>query len=233
MKIKILNILTTERDSGIENEYSDRFKIKTVKNISFDSFLKEFRVFKPQVVILDCDACTFKEISLCSKIRRSFSGPIIVIIPAKAADFETALRECGADDIVYNASQGRELPTRIKALIRQYRLVTAEELNRNGYRHLKIGELLIKKNRRSVSFNGEEIPLTTSEFDLLWFLAINKNRTVSREVMYRELLNLEFDGLGRCIDNRVVRLKKKLEPVAQNSLLIKSVRSVGYLLVEK
>ncbi|MBN1213051.1 MAG: response regulator transcription factor [candidate division Zixibacteria bacterium] len=233
MNNKILSILTSDRLPNIKEDYSDHFKIKISREISFDKLLKELRVFKPQLVIIECDACDLKEISLCSRVRRNFHGPIIVIIPAKSNLFENALRECGADDIFYDSPDEHILVSRVEVLIRQYHQVSVEKINQTDFQPLQVGELLIKRNLRSVYYNGQEIPLTTSEFDLLWFLAKNKNRTVSREEMYRELLNIEFDGLDRCIDNRVARLRKKLVSVAPKSLLIKSIRSVGYLLAEK
>lgn len=125
------------------------------------------------------------------------------------------------------------LISRLKTLFRRYCIFSAEELNENNNHSLKIGNMLINKAIQSVYIDNQEITLTASEFDLLWILASYKNRIVSRESLYRVLLKAEYDGLDRCIDNRISRLRRKLQDNSKNPHFIKSNRSEGYLLVEE
>ena len=96
---------------------------------------------------------------------------------------------------------------------------------------LEVGALKISPSTRTVRRDGEEISTTTSEFDLLLVLATRAGHVVTREELYRDLLGTEFDGMDRCIDVRVSRLRKKIGDQSRTPHLIKSIRNEGYLLV--
>jgi len=95
---------------------------------------------------------------------------------------------------------------------------------------LEIGKLRISPRSRTVQLNGADITTTTSEFDLLILLARRAGEVVTREELYQTLLGMEFDGLDRCIDVRVSRLRKKIGDHSRAPRFIKSIRSEGYLL---
>ncbi len=95
---------------------------------------------------------------------------------------------------------------------------------------IEIGSIVVDRARRRVEESGGEIRLTSSEFDLLWLLAANAGRVVSRDMIYTALRGLEYDGLERSVDLRVARLRKKLGETGRNPRRIKSIRSEGYLL---
>jgi DNA-binding response OmpR family regulator len=73
------------------------------------------------------------------------------------------------------------------------------------------------------------IDLTSGEFDLLWLLAKNAGRILSRVEILRVLRSLDYDGMDRSVDNRVYRLRKKLGDVNSPTQRIKSVRALGYV----
>ena len=73
--------------------------------------------------------------------------------------------------------------------------------------------------------------MTSTEFDLLWLLALNPGQIVTRDQIYRELRGIEYNGLDRSIDLRIARLRKKLGDNGRHPQHIKSIRSLGYLLV--
>jgi len=98
---------------------------------------------------------------------------------------------------------------------------------------LSLGQMEIDRNTRQVRLDQREISLTTAEFDLLWRLARRAGRPVTRDELYADILSREYDGLDRCIDLRVSRLRKKLGDDSRNPRLIKSVRYEGYLLVSE
>ncbi len=78
--------------------------------------------------------------------------------------------------------------------------------------------------------DGRSVRLTWAEFDLLWYLAANTGRVISRDELFDRLLGVEYNGLDRTIDVRVSRLRRKLESEAGMPRLIQSVRSEGYCL---
>lgn len=103
--------------------------------------------------------------------------------------------------------------------------------NSGSHESVNLGSLEIDRSRRKVRIDEQEIILTEAEFDLLWRLARQAGEAVTRDQLYEDILRREYDGLDRCIDLRVSRLRKKLGDDSRNPRLIKSVRYEGYLLV--
>ena len=107
----------------------------------------------------------------------------------------------------------------------QEQSVQAENL-----RKVTVGELTIDQLQRVCIVSGKEIDLTTGEFDLLWLLAVQAGKVVSRKDLFRNLMDFDPDPSDRSIDLRVSRLRKKLECDSIKTPRIKSIRGVGYLL---
>ena len=95
---------------------------------------------------------------------------------------------------------------------------------------IRLDGLTVSRPQRSAVVAERAVNLTTAEFDLLWYLASNAGTVVSRDDLYRSVLKTEYDGLDRCIDLRISRLRRKLGDNAREPQLIKSVRSEGYIL---
>ncbi len=233
MKPKLLILKTDPTLPDIEGDWSDECEIKTTAELSHYKILPVLMAEKPQVLIVNSDSSSLKTLSLCSKIRRYFEGPILVIAPGNNTEYKNALLDCGADDFLSAPVVGQILADRIKHLSMKTDVSKVAIPPDNQKPTLQIGNILLNKTKRIIIIDNREINLTASEFDLLWLLASYKNRIVSRESLYRVLLKTEYDGLDRCIDNRISRLKRKLQDNRINPQLIKSIRSEGYILVEE
>ena len=85
--------------------------------------------------------------------------------------------------------------------------------------------------RRLVDPHGQDVPLTTGEFDLLTTFAQHPGRVLSRDFLLEQTRGREAAPFDRTIDVQVGRLRKKLEEDAENPQIIKSVRGAGYILV--
>ena len=77
------------------------------------------------------------------------------------------------------------------------------------------------------------IDFTSAEYDLLWLLASNAGRILSREDIFERLRGIEYDGQDRSIDVRISRIRPKIGDDPENPKRIKTVRSKGYLFVKK
>lgn len=95
---------------------------------------------------------------------------------------------------------------------------------------INVGGLAIDYSCRSTVLGERTINLTDAEFEVLWYLAQNAGRAVSRDELHNAILGTGWDGLDRCIDLRVSRLRRKLGDDGRNPRLIKSIRYEGYLL---
>ena len=90
-------------------------------------------------------------------------------------------------------------------------------------------DLLLDAGKRQVRRDQETVDLTTAEFDLLRALLASAGRVVSREELFRTVLEREFSSADRGIDNLISSVRRKLGPAGDGDERIKAIRGVGYL----
>jgi DNA-binding response OmpR family regulator len=117
-----------------------------------------------------------------------------------------------------------ELVSRIKALLRLQR----RDASTTAARPLTRGALTIDRSRHSVTYGGNAIVLTATEFNLLHHLASNPGMVLSREHLLRTVWGYSHDGYQRTVDSHITRVRKKLEQAGAASSLIATVHGVGY-----
>ena len=93
--------------------------------------------------------------------------------------------------------------------------------------------LVIDNGARSVTLAGQPVDFTSAEYDLLWLLAANAGRILSREEIFNSLRGIEYDGQDRSIDVRISRIRPKIGDDPMHPRLIKTVRGKGYLFVSE
>jgi two-component system OmpR family response regulator/two-component system response regulator RstA len=95
---------------------------------------------------------------------------------------------------------------------------------------LTIGSLQVDIASRDVSVEGQSVPLTTMEFDVLLMLARDAGSVVKRQDLYTNVMGTSFDGFDRGLDVHVSRIRRKLQRAGFDPSRLKSVRGEGYLL---
>ncbi|MBY3671546.1 DNA-binding response regulator [Vibrio paracholerae] len=183
---------------------------------------------QPDLVLLDLMLPGENGLTICRQIRAQFLGKILMLT-ASDDDFDhVAALEMGADDFVNKPIKPRVLLARIRMLMRREERTTA---NADTTHLLQFGGLLLNQSRRHCELDGEVINLSDSEFDLLWLLASAADQVVSREFLTKSLRGIEYDGLDRTVDNKIVTLRKKLCDDSSTPKRIITVRGKGYLFV--
>lgn len=182
---------------------------------------------KPNVVVLDINLPGASGFDVCRQARVGYQGPILMLSARGDEVDEVVGLESGADDYISKPVRPRALLARLRAHLRKAPASSSEP------RVIAIGDLSINSGRRTVEIAGEDIDLTTAEFDLLWQLAEKCGEVVSRDEISQSLFDMPYDGVDRSIDLRVSRLRKKLGDDPSNPTRIKSVRGVGYILVQQ
>jgi len=174
-------------------------------------------------------------LSICKEVRPRYSGGILMLTARGEEVDEVVGLEVGADDYMAKPVKPRLLLARINTLLRRVppgeAVPDASELRDDPGQRIALGDLIVDAGRRTVTMGDRLVDLTTAEFDLLWLLAQNAGRVLSRERIYAELRGIAYDGLDRSIDLRIARLRKKLGDDGKQPHLIKSIRGTGYLLV--
>ena len=185
---------------------------------------------QPDLVMLDLMLPGEDGLSICRTVRSGYKGPILMLT-ARTDDMDQVLGlEMGADDYVCKPVRPRVLLARIRALLRRREGGEAER-DDGEPRRLQFGLLAIDKAMREAWLGEQGIELTSAEFDLLWLLAVNAGRILSREEIFNALRGIEYDGQDRSIDVRISRIRPKIGDDPMHPRLIKTVRSKGYLFV--
>ena len=153
------------------------------------------------------------------------------MLTALADDMDQVLGlEMGADDYVCKPVRPRLLLARVHALLRRNPVSAGAGALRSSD-CLQFGPLLIDNAQREASLHEASIELTSAEFDLLWLLAANSGRILSREEIFAALRGIDYDGLDRSIDVRISRIRPKIGDDPEHPRVIKTVRGKGYLFV--
>lgn len=176
------------------------------------------------LIILDIMIPELDGWSVCQKIRKKSNIPIIMVT-AKGTEPDRILGlELGADDYLVKPFSPKELIARIKALFRRIK-AAAPEPSKEKIIHLK--ELTIEPDSRQVTVYNKPVPLTPTEFSILYCLAKNPDRAFSRADLLLEVRGDQFTD-NRTIDAHVKQLREKLRKSGLAGDVIKTVWGVGY-----
>lgn len=183
---------------------------------------------QPDLVVLDIMLPVKDGFDVCKAVRHFYHGPILMMTARDQEMDEVLGLELGADDYVTKPVKPRILLSRIKALFRRAQTNITIRQDKNT---LKFGQLLIDANTRKTTLDDTVMPISSNEFDVLWYLA-NAGKVVNRQDLVKEIRGIEYDGFDRSMDIIVSRIRKKLGDDASNPFRIKTVWGKGYLFVE-
>lgn len=179
----------------------------------------------PDLLLLDIMMPKMDGLTLCKKIREESTVPIIMLT-ARAEEVDKVLGlEFGADDYMTKPFSVRELIARVKANLR--RQIMDKPVADKG-NHLKFDQFVIDVDRYEVSKGGVVIDLTIREYELLKFLAVQKQQIFSREQLLEQVWGYEYYGDVRTVDVTVRRLREKIEDLPSKPELIMTKRGIGY-----
>ena len=148
----------------------------------------------------------FKMASFLKKEKKTSQIPII-FITAKDTENDTITGfNVGADDYISKPFSLREVTVRVKAVLKR----TRQEESEQQPEQIAYKSLIIDTIKKKVMIDGQEIPLTKKEFEILFLLLQNQGRVFSREDILDRVWNDEVYVLDRTIDVNITRLRKKI-----------------------
>lgn len=189
---------------------------------------------QPSLVVLDLMLPGMDGLSVCRRVREQYSGQILMLTASGDDMDQVAALEIGADDFVQKPIQPRVLLARVKNLLRrsQSSKDTHQAVSKASSNKEKIfGALWLNEPLQRCKLADELVPLTPSEFLLLWQLVKHAEQVLSRDELLQSLRNLEYDGLDRSIDNKIAQIRKKLKDDTNRPQGIITVRGKGYMFV--
>lgn len=188
------------------------------------SILDAFRKKNADLLIMDIMMPEMDGFSLCSAIRELSSVPIIIV---SARDSETDRiigLNLGSDDYLTKPFSPMELVARVKSIFRRIELDTR---NNSGTHPVLAADVVFYPDRRAAECKGKNLNLTVMEFNLMLYLASNKNRAISREELLNKVWGFESDTGTRATDDMIKRIRSKLLDAGSN-LTIETVWGYGF-----
>ena len=181
-----------------------------------------FRMYEPDLVLLDIMLPKKDGWQICRKIREQSSKPVIMI-SAKGETIDKVLGlELGADDYIVKPLDMKEVFARIKAVLRRY----AKHDTADG-ELIKFDNLEISLRKYELKIRGKAFDLPPRELELLYFLASNYNRVFTRDQLLDKVWGFDYLGDSRTVDVHIKRLREKLEG-ASDTWSLKTIWGVGY-----
>ena len=195
---------------------------KTVGFTNAKDFFESINCALPDLCLVDIMLPDENGNEIVKKLRRKSETRNIpvIMVTAKTTDLDLVKGiEAGADDYIKKPFSVMELLSRVKALLRRTLKEDASELS--------LDELVVNKEKRVVTVDGDQIVLTYKEYELLAYLMLNKGIVLSRESIMDRVWDTDYMGESRTLDMHVKTLRKKLGTYGDR---IRTIRNVGYVI---
>ncbi len=189
------------------------------------------------VVILDVMLPDLDGFEICKRLRQAGNDIPVILLTARDDEIDRILGlEIGADDYVTKPFSPRELVARAKSTLRRVAQhnepATGIPISVNQNTIISHGDIMMNLQSHDVQVQGRVIDLTPKEFDLLKFMLEHSGEALSRESLSKHVWGFgDIDGV-RIVDVHVSHLRDKIERNSKKPIYIKTVRGIGYKLVE-
>jgi len=180
------------------------------------------------LVILDVMMPKMSGFDVLKAMRKQGMGTPVIMLTARGQEMDRVLGlELGADDYIVKPFSLRELLARVKAVLRRTDTQTAEA--RQG--KVAIGKLMVDFQTGQAWEGDGEVDVPHREMELLHYLWKHNGESISRERILEEVWGFDEAPTSRTVDNFIVKLRQKVEPIEGNPKFILSVHGIGYKLV--
>lgn len=176
-----------------------------------------------KLIILDLMLPDISGEEVCRIIRKESDVHIFMLTAKSTLDDKIEGLNIGADEYLIKPFSPRELTARVNSLFRRLE----KEEGKSEYIY-DDGNLSINYEKRSVKVKDSEVPMTPNEFDILYTLAANKGKVMSREQLIDKIFGYDFDGYDRTVDVHIKNIRKKIEEDTRNPKYIVTVTKAGY-----
>ncbi|MHB9095323.1 MAG: response regulator transcription factor [Eubacteriales bacterium] len=178
---------------------------------------------KYDLIILDVMLPSLNGMEVLRRLRQSSEIPVIMLTARDEVTDKVMGLDIGADDYITKPFAIEELLARIRTALKR-KILPSQNVNL-----IAIAGLLVDTDKHSVSFNKEYVDLTKKEYDLLKYLAENKNVVLTRDKILETVWGYDYFGDTNIVDVYIRYLRSKIDDKF-NIKLIHTVRGVGYIL---
>jgi DNA-binding response OmpR family regulator len=220
-----MNVLIVEDEKSLANEIAVYLKSENfICDLSYTGMdaSEKIAINLYDFVLLDLGLPDYNGLDLIKEARDQGSEAAFIVITARGAvEDKVKGLDLGADDYLAKPFALIELHSRIQAVARRKFAINSPII--------KLGDFTIETSSRKISAKGEDVELTKKEYDLLIYLAMNKNKVLTRQQLYEHIwgniLDDQYDS--NFIDVHIKNVRKKLNAHSSTPWL-ETVRGIGY-----
>lgn len=180
----------------------------------------------PDLVVLDLMLPGMDGLDVCRAMQLEGWTPVLMLTAKTEEADKIAGFEVGADDYLTKPFSLRELVARVQAILRRRDRMVAPVEPDDGL--IELSGLVIDRQRRAVTVDGQDIALTPIEFEILLALAESPGVVLSRDQLMDKVWGYRDYAGGRVVDSHVARLRRKLGEDQNDPRFIRTVHGVGY-----
>lgn len=219
-----MKILLAEDEEMLNKVITKRLKIENMvvdSCFNGEDALTYLSTSSYDLIIMDIMMPLLDGLSVVKQMREDGNHTPVLFLTAKdSLQDKVAGLNIGGDDYLVKPFEFEELIARIYAIVRRS--------NNHAQNELILGPLAINPVSRTVTLEGKELTLTTKEFDLLYYLASNKDIVLSRQQILDHVWEYDYESYSNLIDVYIKDLRKKID-TPLNQKFIHTVRGVGYV----
>ncbi|MFN2199920.1 MAG: winged helix-turn-helix domain-containing protein [Caldilineaceae bacterium] len=184
----------------------------------------------PDLVVLDLMLPKVSGMEVFRYLRAESNIPVIMLT-AKSDEVDRVVGlELGADDYVVKPFSPREVAARVKNVLRRAAPPPPQD---DAHPIIHHADLSINPLTYGVEINGERVALTSTEFELLYFLARHPGQVFNRDQLLEQVWGYEFPADDSTVTVHIHRLREKIEPDPSDPIYILTVWGVGYRFAER
>jgi len=181
------------------------------------------------LIVLDVMLPGISGLDVCRQIREKKPEQAILMLTSRTSETDRVVGlELGADDYMTKPFSVRELQARVRSQLRRVHLFSNMQQKSEPSQILTIGKLQIDNVQHRVLMSGEVLELTSTEFDLLLFLASHPEQVFSREQLLSSVWGYHHSGYEHTVNSHINRLRNKLEQNPTKPEIVQTVWGVGY-----
>ena len=224
-----MNILVVDDEKEIadlieiylKNEGFAVYKYYNSKNV-----LKDIEHLNIDLAILDIMMPDIDGLSLCSKIRKKYTFPIIFVTAKVESIDKINGLSIGADDYITKPFQPLELVARVKAQLRRFKTYDKNTIETDI---IDFRGIVMNNKKHEFFYNEQKINLTPIEFKILWYLCLNRGNVVTTDELFKNAWDEKYYKLdNNTIMVHIRHLREKMKDTGKNPKYILTVWGVGY-----
>lgn len=222
MENEILVIEDEEKVSDVIKAYLEKEGYQVYCAANGLAGIEIFQKKKVKLVILDLMLPDIEGEEVCRILRRISDVYIFMLTAKVTLNDKIEGLNAGADEYLTKPCSPRELTARVNALFRRFETKPSTIYTSSD------GLLNIDYDKRSVKLQDKDVSLTPNEFDILYIIAKNKGRVVTREQLIEQAFDISYEGSDRTIDVHIKNIRKKIEEDTKDPKYIITVKKAGY-----